>query len=87
MKGPPQATLVRRAKSYSNFYDAAIGYLGKQPKPEKIVDQFEVVGEEVEDDAYETRCEQFEDNLLDGSHAEYQYSLPSFPCQSEADSN
>jgi len=34
-KSPPAATLARRAKSYSDFYDAASAYLEKERKQEK----------------------------------------------------
>jgi hypothetical protein len=34
-KGPPATTLTRRAKSYSDFYDAARAYLEKEQKQER----------------------------------------------------
>ena len=34
-RSPPAATLARRAKSYSDFYDAAHAYLEKEQKQEK----------------------------------------------------
>lgn len=34
-RGPPTATLARRAKSYSDFYDAVRAYLEKEQKQEK----------------------------------------------------
>jgi hypothetical protein len=73
LNGPPKATLARRAKSYSDFYDAAIGYLGKQAEHEKIVDSFEVSENTESRSPFEIRYEKCEDNLLDTSQGEYQY--------------
>jgi hypothetical protein len=73
LKDPPKATLARRAKSYSDFYDAATNYLGKPTRPEKTVDVFEALDGAERHDLRESQYEKYEDDLLDGSHDEYQY--------------
>ncbi|TVY15469.1 Conserved oligomeric Golgi complex subunit 3 [Lachnellula arida] len=72
LKGPPEATLARRAKSYSDFYDIAVSYLGKEPKIEKPRDVFETLESEAANSSVENRYEQCEDDLLDASQEEYQ---------------
>jgi hypothetical protein len=71
-KGPPKATLARRAKSYSDFYEAAIGFLGKETgkgKPKDVLEVFENGGDQI---SFETRYEEYETDLLDASQEEYQ---------------
>jgi hypothetical protein len=76
LKGPPEATLARRAKSYSDFYDVAVSYLGKEPKVEKPRDVFENLEIKAGASTVENRYEECEDELLDASQEEYQYVNP-----------
>lgn len=70
LKGPPEATLVRRAKSYSDFYDVAMSYLQNDSKIEKKNDVFnEKSGKSTVEDPFE----ELENDLLDESHKEFQY--------------
>ena len=73
MKGPPKATLARRAKSYSDFYEVAIGFLNKEAKSEKSRDDFEPLEKSLDNTLSETTFERLEDDLLDASQEEYQY--------------
>jgi hypothetical protein len=73
LKGPPKATLARRAKSYSDFYEVAVQYLSTESKGEKPLDPFEMPVESrwsSSEKKYEAFA--FEENLLDESHGEYQ---------------
>lgn len=73
MKGPPKATLAKRAKSYSNFYDAAVQYLSKDLEKISHFDPLEAA-ERVESNVhFEKTFEDCEDGLLDSSQQEYQY--------------
>jgi conserved oligomeric Golgi complex subunit 3 len=74
-RGPPAATLARRAKSYSDFYDAVRGYLEKEQKQEKkpknvLHRQQAGLRTESEFAAWYggVKCQ-----LEDASHEEYQY--------------
>lgn len=73
LKSPPKATLARRAKSYSDFYDAATGYLSKDAKQGQSLDVLEVLENKPSEDFSQSQYEKFEDDLLDASQAEYQY--------------
>lgn len=73
LNGPPKATLAKRAKSYSNFYDAAIHYLGKDVDRKHEFDDFEAMKSHGPDSCFEMTFESFEDELVDASHEEYQY--------------
>ncbi|TVY78118.1 Conserved oligomeric Golgi complex subunit [Lachnellula suecica] len=75
LKGPPEATLARRAKSYSDFYDIAVSYLGNEHKVEQPRDVFETLRSKGEDPAVNIRFEEYEDDLLDASQEEYQDQL------------
>ena len=71
IKGPPKATLARRAKSYSDFYEAATGYFGKEAgkeKPKDCLENFENGQSEI---LFGGRYEECENDLLDASHEEY----------------
>ena len=72
-KGPPTATIARRAKSYSDFYDAAIGYLGKEAKQDNAVDLFGISKDLESGSLFQIGYEEYEGDFLDASHAEYQY--------------
>jgi hypothetical protein len=71
IKGPPEATLARRAKSYSDFYEAATGYFGKEAgkeKPKDFLEDFENGESEI---SFGGPYEECENDLLDASHEEY----------------
>jgi hypothetical protein len=72
IKGPPRATLARRAKSYSDFYEAAIGYFGKEAGKENPKDVLEVFENGKSEISFEGGYEKYENDLLDASHEEYQ---------------
>lgn len=78
LKGPPQATLAKRAKSYSDFYDVAMSFLSKDVKTDKPCDVF--LQEDLNAATRATSYEDVEDEILAGSQADYQcvfpYSLP-----------
>jgi hypothetical protein len=76
LKGPPEATLARRAKSYSDFYDVAVSYLGRAPQVEKPRDVFENSEVRTGTSIVENQYEECEDDLLDASQEEYQYVNP-----------
>jgi ABC-type transporter lipoprotein component MlaA len=63
--------LARRAKSYSDFYEAAVGYFGKEKK-EKIKDPLEAFGNERRVLSFEDQYDEYENDPLDSSHEEYQ---------------
>jgi hypothetical protein len=71
LRGPPKATLARRAKSYSDFYGVAVEYLSKEAKPDKPRDVFEL-SMKSSSVLLEKSFEDFEDDLLDESHEEFQ---------------
>jgi hypothetical protein len=71
LKGPPQATLARRAKSYSDFYEVAVGYLGKDAK-EQPMDALEVFEHGESHIPFAVRYGQYENDILDASQDEYQ---------------
>ncbi|CAG8982459.1 hypothetical protein HYALB_00009953 [Hymenoscyphus albidus] len=70
--GPPQATIARRAKSYSDFYEIALGHLKKEPEKTKGSETAEFFDEKTENLFLENWYEDCEDDLLDASHEEYQ---------------
>jgi hypothetical protein len=74
-KSPPAATLARRAKSYSDFYDAVHAYLEKEQKHEKkqrnvLRRRQSGLRTESEFAAWYTGVKS---QLEDASHEEYQY--------------
>lgn len=72
LKGPPKATLARRAKSYSDFYEAAIGYLGKDIQETKDPgDCLELLIAGESNDPKSVN-DSNENDLLDASLEEYQ---------------
>lgn len=71
MKEPPKADLVKRAKSYSDFYDVAISSFGKQSVTETPKDIFETSESAIVFKTIRPKFEDFEDELLDESHEEY----------------
>lgn len=73
MKGPPEATLARRAKSYSDFYDVAVGYLKKETLKAKPKDVLDTLWNETARVPTGLQFEELEDELLDASQEEYRY--------------
>lgn len=73
LKGPPKATLVKRAKSYSDFYDAAVSYLSKYAEKEPQFEFFEDLESSKIVPCFEKTFESYEGELLDASEQEYQY--------------
>jgi hypothetical protein len=71
--GPPEATLARRAKSYSDFYQVAMDYLNKEARKEKPKDVLEIFENKVKGIPLRLRFEDLEDDFLDASQEEYQY--------------
>jgi conserved oligomeric Golgi complex subunit 3 len=76
IKGPPKATVARRAKSYSDFYRVARGQFLKDSRKIKVKDE-----EGVNCEIYKKRGFQFEDvydvheaELLDASQEEFRYA-------------
>ena len=75
LKGPPQATLARRAKSYSDFYEVAMEYLKKEANQAKPKDVLETFGIKAGKVPFTLDFEELEDDLLDASQEEYQYGV------------
>jgi conserved oligomeric Golgi complex subunit 3 len=73
LSGPPKATLVRRAKSYSDFYDVAMDYLKKEAIKSKPKDAIEAFGNRDGRAPFGLQFEELEDELLDASQEEYRY--------------
>ncbi|PVH76027.1 Sec34-domain-containing protein [Cadophora sp. DSE1049] len=71
LKGPPKATLARRAKSYSDFYDAAVTFLSKETVAEKSRDVLAASEFSPGDKILETGFEDLEEELLDESQEQY----------------
>ena len=72
LKGPPEATIARRAKSYSDFYEVATGFLSKQARDEKSRDALDIAPVKQERSFSDFQYEDFEDDLLISSHEEFQ---------------
>ena len=73
LNGPAEATLARRAKSYSDFYDAATSFLEKQPKTAKVKDRLEAFLIKSKPRTRHVQFDIFEDRLLHASHEEFRY--------------
>jgi hypothetical protein len=71
-KDPPKATLARRAKSYSDFYEVAVAYLDKETHKEASQNSLDIDGARNQGPLFEERYADLEDELLDASHEEYQ---------------
>lgn len=70
--GPPQATLTRRAKSYSDFYEAATQFLSKQARIKGSEDPQDALSRQRRTKATRTRFEECEDELLNSSQEAFQ---------------
>ena len=69
-KGPPKATISRRAQSYSDFHDAVRAVLGRDSTAEKDTKKIEENNIESELD-YVDWYHNLEQGLLDSSQDEY----------------
>ncbi|CAD6455976.1 7fd2c57f-2761-4e4f-ab43-2063ec9cd323 [Sclerotinia trifoliorum] len=74
-KDPPKATLARRAKSYSDFYEVAMAFINKEADDGKTQSErdFEAGGPKIP--LFEERYSALEEDLVDGSLEEYQLYL------------
>jgi len=73
-RDPPAATLARRAKSYSNFYEVAVAYATREEKKDILENGLDVAaGISMGGVPFESRYGEFENDILDASHEEYQY--------------
>ena len=72
LRGPPEATLVRRAKSYSDFYQVATSYLHKEFNAEKSEAAFDNLERNCAPKSTKTHYEDLENDLLDYSHEEFE---------------
>lgn len=72
---PPKATLARRAKSYSDFYEVAMAYINKEVNDGKTENERDFEAGEPKIPLFEERYSALEDDLLDGSLEEYQLYL------------
>ncbi|KAI9643482.1 Golgi transport complex subunit 3 [Ciborinia camelliae] len=75
-KDPPKATLARRAKSYSDFYEVAMAYINKETNEGKTQNEHDTEGGgESKISLFEEQYSALEDDLVDGSLEEYQLYL------------
>ncbi|KAJ8063771.1 hypothetical protein OCU04_007632 [Sclerotinia nivalis] len=74
-KDPPKATLARRAKSYSDFYEVAMAYINKEANDGKTQNERDIEVGEAKIPLFEERYSALEDDLVDGSLEEYQLYL------------
>jgi hypothetical protein len=77
LRGPPEATLARRAKSYSDFYEVVMDYLKKETMKSKSKDVLETFGSGEKSVPFGLQFEELEDELLDASQEEFQYGIHS----------
>lgn len=78
LKGPPKATLARRAKSYNDFYDADVTFLSKETAVEKSKDMLEESEFSPGLKFLANGFEDLEEELLDESQE--QYRSASYSC-------
>jgi len=76
--GPPIATLVKRAKSYSDFYEVCNSYFGKGAKIGPPADVLEPTEDFEIESLFASNYEQYENELLDVSQEDYQYVQGAF---------
>lgn len=72
LKSPPKATLIKRAKSYSDFYEVAVSCL-ENTEREAPIDVLEQPENGTDYINLRNGFEDLEDELLDRSHEEFQY--------------
>lgn len=70
LRGPPKATLAKRAKSYSNFHEVSVQDLSDVVKIAKVQDPF--AGAASSGSTLASSFEDFEEDILDESHEEFQ---------------
>lgn len=68
--GPPPATVARRAKSYSDFYDVVRAHVKREKELERKKEQ-ELIGNELQFAGWYGGVHE---ELLDASHEEYKYA-------------
>lgn len=72
-KGPPKATLARRAKSYSDFYDVVRAHIKKE-RHEALKEERKKSREQLRSEAdFERWYSDVGQDLLEASHEEYRY--------------
>jgi hypothetical protein len=72
--GPPPATVARRAKSYSDFYDVVRAHLKKEHKLEKEKERRQSNLQLKTDLEFGAWYNGVKGDLLEASHGEYQYA-------------
>lgn len=73
--GPPEATLARRAKSYSDFYHVVRAQITKDAKKAKEERGAEMLAPTMRGGLdFEKQFEGLEDDLLEASQEEFQYA-------------
>ena len=72
-RGPPKATLAKRAKSYSDFYEVCNSYFGKSPPTDVPIDVLEPSKALESGISLESNYDQYENDFLDASQEDYQY--------------
>jgi len=73
--GPPIATLTKRAKSYSDFYDVCTSLFSQDASKKVPVDTSVNFQDEEKDLFCGNQIGDFERELLEASQEEYQYGL------------
>ncbi|KAH8590895.1 Sec34-like family-domain-containing protein [Bisporella sp. PMI_857] len=71
-RGPPEATLVKRAKSYSDFYEVCTSYFTRTEGKPTIIDPSNILENSRQSPLLESRYEKYESEVLDASQDEYQ---------------
>jgi hypothetical protein len=72
VKGPPAATIARRAKSYSQFYDVVRAHLKQEHKLEKVEKRQRSKQQINTDVEFGNWYNGIKGDLMDASHEEYQ---------------
>jgi len=72
--GPPRATLAKRAKSYSDFYEVCNFYFGRSAPTDAPADVLETSKDFGSDALFGGNYEQYENEILGASQEEYQYA-------------
>lgn len=73
---PPQATVARRVRSYSDLYDALTTHLAQQlPGESKVTSIVKAINTDLD---FENWYHGLEEELLEASHDDYQYAVTLF---------
>lgn len=79
-KGPPEATVIRRASSYTDFYHVARAHITKDVRKiraENCAEWVNLAAAPAKSGVdFECLYEDHEDELLDASQEDYQYASP-----------